>query len=370
MFLLCVAVAVIMLTGCPNTPQSEKQADKNLHKSPRPSVTLQVVVVNAPEVAEAIRRLRGEWAERFGGELLISPATWGEVIDQATLETDLIAFPSRYLGELCVRDWLRPVRSNVLESDDLRASDYFPVVRQELIYWGDEAMALPLGIGRAGIDTGFAPRPALALLARAALRATSNERLGVLFDVETMRPRIAEKEFVDALANMTRSNSDPAADQPGDADAVPVLGYSDLLLAVTASTRNAATAFKLLEWLALPDTSVQVARAGTDMLPVRRPSASSLAWYPPDLAAGERAEFAKSLDESLTRWQGLMLPRIPGIDEYLAALDEAARAAVTGGALPRDALEKASLRWEEITEARGRDAQRTAYLKHLGIADP
>ena len=37
--------------------------------TPRASVALRVLVVNEPGVAEAINRLRGEWAERSGGEL-------------------------------------------------------------------------------------------------------------------------------------------------------------------------------------------------------------------------------------------------------------------------------------------------------------
>jgi hypothetical protein len=65
-----------------------------------------------------------------------------------------------------------------------------------------------------------------------------------------------------------------------------------------------------------------------------------------------------------------LVPRIPGVDEYLAALDEAVDETVRLGAAPQDALAKAAQRWEEITDARGRDSQRPAYWKHLGISEP
>jgi len=36
---------------------------------------------------------------------------------------------------------------------------------------------------------------------------------------------------------------------------------------------------------------------------------------------------------------------------------------------PATALQTAADRWEKITDSHGRDAQRRAYLKHLGISD-
>ena len=36
---------------------------------------------------------------------------------------------------------------------------------------------------------------------------------------------------------------------------------------------------------------------------------------------------------------------------------------------PEDALKQAAAKWEHITDAHGRDSQRQAYLKHLGISE-
>jgi hypothetical protein len=311
--------------------------------------------------------LRGEWAERSGGELQASAKPWQEVLGQKAIDADLIVFPSRYLGELCLRDWLRPIRPNVLESEDLQASDFFPLLRHKLILWGGQVMALPLGVEPAGLSEATERHPALSLLAEAAPTAISKERLGVLFDSDTMKPRIAEPAFVDALSRLAQSNNGNKSAGPTNAVSIPVLGYSDRLIAVTTSSRNAASAFKLLEWLAQPDTSSQLARGGDGMMPVRRSLASSPLWYNPSLSAGERADLGKTLEAALSQRDCLLIPRMPGVDAYLAALDQAVTDAVFDGASPQAVLEKAAQRWEQITDSHGREAQREAYLKHLGI---
>ncbi len=364
--LRCLLVCLTtLLTGCPREgPRPTPRAQ------PRPSVALHLLVVNEPELAEAINRLRGEWAERSGGELTKSAKPWQEVIAQESVDADLIVFPSRYLGELCVRDWIRPIRPNVLESDDLRAADYFPLVRHELISWGGRVMALPLGIGPAVVGERIDRHPALSLLAQAAPAAMTKERIGALFDSETMQPRITERAFVDALTRLAQSTNDSTSVGPAPALSIPVLGYSDRLLAVTTSSRNAASAFQLLEWLAQADTSTQLARAGRGTMPVRRSLASSPQWYDPSLTSSERADLGKALEAALSGEQCLLIPRIPSVDNYMATLDDAVKSAVFDKVPPQVALETAAQRWEQITDAHGRDAQRQAYLKHLGIDDP
>src|SRR3954463_8667572 len=107
-------VSAVLLSGCPRGEQAKPQA---AGETPRASVALRVLVVNEPGVAEAINRLRGEWAERSGGELSATQRQWKYVAAESSIDADAIIFPSRYLGELCVRGWLRPVRPNVLDSD-------------------------------------------------------------------------------------------------------------------------------------------------------------------------------------------------------------------------------------------------------------
>src|ERR1700675_534418 len=74
---------------------------------PTPNVALRVLVVNDLALAEAIGRLRGEWAERFGGTLTAETKAWADLADAKSLDADVVVFPTRYLGELYTRGWLR-----------------------------------------------------------------------------------------------------------------------------------------------------------------------------------------------------------------------------------------------------------------------
>jgi len=354
-------ISALLTTGCPDRAQPPSAPAAAPSGA---SVALRVLVVNEPELVEAINRLRGEWTERSGGEVKATGVTWQDLSKATTLDADVVVFPSRYLGELCARNWLRPIRASVLESAKFNAGDIFPVIRSELMKWGGETMAAPLGIAHSAIVPPAEPT-AISLLALAAPQAISNERIGVLFDAETMRPRITEPAIVDALTQLVEKHSATAS---AEMPAVPILGDNDRLVGVAASSRNAASAFDLLQWLAQADTSTQFARVGGGQLPARFSLASSPSWFAPDLSSSARSVLSKGLVEELTGERSLVIPRIPGVDEYLAALDAAVKSAVEGRLPPADALRKAAEEWEQITEARGRDSQRAAYQNHLGIS--
>lgn len=379
---LLVAIATLG-AGC-----SQDAAQPRKPARPRPSLTLDVLVVNEPELVEAIDRLRGEWAEQGTGELKVSGSTWTELSAADSIDADVVIFPSRYLGEMSVHGWLRPVRASVLESQRLNVDDFFPLVRTQLMNWGGKEMALPLGARWSAATSAVdSQHPGLSLLVRAAPRVVSPERLGVLFEPQSMRPLIAEPAFEEALAEVVEeqkvSRESDTADKSklervqqgmdkseASAAHAPLIGYNDRLAAVTASSHNAASAFKLLEWLASPETSSQFARAGEAVMPVRHSLAASAKWYDDALTAEERAQRAQLLEAALSADQFLAVPRIPGIDEYLSKLDVAVNAAVSGGVEPKMAVETAVQQWEEITENRGRAAQQAAYLKHLGVDSP
>jgi hypothetical protein len=334
---------------------------------PRPSVALSVLVVNEPELAKAIGLLQGEWAERGGGELHVSEHRWPELAMRQSLDADLIVFPSRYMGELCVRGWLRPLRESLRRSKSFDAADFYPAVERGLVRWGAQVMAAPLGAkfpAALGRD-----HPGLLMLEAAAPAAVSDDRLGVLFDAETMAPRISDPPFVEALAHLSKrkAGADNGAGDDLAQSRIPVLGFGDRLIAATANSRNAASAFKLLEWLASADVSAQLAATDASLTPVRPSLAASVKWYGSSATVGERQERAAAANDLLNQPREFVLPRIPGIDEYMAALDIAVNSVIEEDKSPQEALAKASARWQEITETRGTDAQRTAYLKHLGI---
>lgn len=338
----------VAFVGCPR-----KSSPPPTASVPRASVALRVLVVNEPQLVEVIDRLRGEWTDRSGGDLSAGATTWKELAVLPQIEADVVVFPARYLGDLCSRGWLRPVRASVLESENVKFNDLYPLVRNELIRWGGQAMAVPLGVDATVLNPTDGT-PAVKLLTLAAPKALSNERIGALFDTDTVKPRITEPAFVDALTQLASVAKTKEAALSQQDPAVSVIGYNDRLAAVTSSSRNAASAFKLLEWIARPDISSQLAGVGERQLPPRRSRASAEDW-------------AQALGARLSGERWLVIPRIPAIDEYLAALEAAVQAATIGNASPTEALESASARWEEITNSVGRDKQRDAYRKHLGI---
>jgi len=359
-----------ILAGCPkqNQPVDNNDAATNAANT-RASVTLRLLVVNDPPLVEAVNRLRGEWSERSGGEFAATGTTWKELADSKSLDADVIIFPSRYLGELSTREWIRPVRASVLESDEVKATDFFPIVRNDLIKWGGQVMALPLGVDSSVLSPFDKTAPkSVNLLALAAPKAVSNERIGVLFDTDTLKPRITESSFAEAILHLRTTTSDKASPQTNNQQTIPILGYNDRLVAVTNSNRNAASAFRFIAWLAQPETSSQLARVGNAQVPARKSLASSVAWYDPTLSAPDRADRGKSLDSLLSAQPFVLFPRIPGIDDYIAALDEAITSA-TDVPSTSTGLQHAAEKWEKITDLHGRDTQQKAYLKSLNLSE-
>jgi hypothetical protein len=360
---------LVVFAGCQGEPAAPpKQPSTSTSESPT-SVALRVLVVNDQPLAEAIERLRGEWREESGGELTASSMPWKDVAAADKVDADAIIFPTRYMGELCVRGQLRPVRKSVFDDKMLDLADLFPLVRRQLISWGGQVMALPLGIDLPSDSSLLDQQSGVRLLAQIASHIVSPDRVGDLFDPETMKPRIAEPAFVDAIKHLSESKPGKDADPPPTARRVPVLGVGDRLVGVVSSSRNAASAFRLLAWLASPDVSSQLVTVGDRALPVRKSLESSAKWYDQKLGAGERAELGKTLEATLSGNECLIVPRIPGVDQYMAALDQAVKNVVADKADPAAELHKAAERWEQITEAHGRESQRQAYLKHLGIGD-
>jgi len=85
---------------------------------------------------------------------------------------------------------------------------------------------------------------------------------------------------------------------------------------------------------------------------------------------GIEAATAKVYGETLqksSKLQRFVSLRLPGRDEYLAALDAAVQQALSGEKPPADALVAAAARWREITEKIGPEKQRRALRRDLGL---
>lgn len=382
--------------------------------------------MNDAELATAIAKLRGEWQARGGGESAIDEIT----IEQAggELKADLLVFPSRYLGELCEANRLRPVRASILESKELDFSDILPLVREREIVYGQQVMALPLGcptplLARSGNDSGPPEAPladhyaAFVFLAKAAPLARHASREAIWFDPETMKPRLTEPPFVRALTEIVKiekkkqspcdvakrlladetkaavvwpcRNSDgrgiaeiqveklPAVTRvynpsSEEWESVPprqvtLLATSGRLVGVSTQSRNTASAFRLAGWLASPEVAGQLIRESNGIA-ICRASQRRMAdnWFGVNKVAGAR-QFSEQTFSALVQREGAPLPRLPGVDRYLELLSDAVRSAAEGNLTPPEALNKAMDEWESLTDQLGRADQRRAYRRCLGI---
>ncbi|MFM7070848.1 MAG: hypothetical protein ACKO38_03515 [Planctomycetota bacterium] len=149
---------------------------------------------------------------------------------------------------------------------------------------------------------------------------------------------------------------------------VPVWAISGRLGGVMATSRRGGAAANLLALVATADWGRKVLasgpRAGVSRLSqLERPDD----WVDSQLAGEPARQFAKVVADSQRLPAWMAVPRIPGRDRYLTALDEAVRKAVRGERSVAECLEEAATAWRGITNELGRDAQKKAYRRCLGI---
>jgi ABC-type glycerol-3-phosphate transport system substrate-binding protein len=147
----------------------------------------------------------------------------------------------------------------------------------------------------------------------------------------------------------------------------PLVGLEGRLAAASASTVDGLAAFRLLALLTGPQWSGEIAPVSAATAPFRGRQISPPAWRLPPPA--DATNYASAVAESLTAPRSLSVLRIPGHEEYLAALDRAVRQAVRGDAAPQSALDQTAEEWRRITAKRGLEAQRAAYQRSLGLAE-
>jgi multiple sugar transport system substrate-binding protein len=268
------------------------------------------------------------------------------------------------------------------------------------------------------------------LLARAASYAKHRSQYSTLFEYQTMSPLIAGPPFVRALEELCQvvpllpdaaTEIDPesarreflrgacamsltwpsaAADQSsesgegkagfaelpgadtaynyrsqqwesrGDEDAdrrVTLLGISGRLGSVTHESRQKNVAANFLTWVAgeLSDEVCVNSRHTTLFRASQVPRAAQ--WVDKQFDAVAAEQYGAALENGQNRAGWLYAIRIPGRREYLAALDEAVRSVVAEDQSAVDALNAVAQQWEKITDTLGRDSQREAYMRSIGL---
>jgi ABC-type glycerol-3-phosphate transport system substrate-binding protein len=188
------------------------------------------------------------------------------------------------------------------------------------------------------------------------------------------QPAAKPDEFAVAFAELPGAtrvynvNDEQWETRPEDAPStVPLVGGSGRMGVVSAKSPATEAAFALLIWLSDDQNSPQICPVSELTTLFRKSHVDKpQIWTEKQVTATAAAQYARLTVATLggERWLSV---RIPGRDEYLAALDEAVRSAVADGTPPAEALAKAAEKWREITEKRGKDRQKTAYLHSLGL---
>ncbi len=156
--------------------------------------------------------------------------------------------------------------------------------------------------------------------------------------------------------------------EPGESGRVPLLSIAGRVGMVSASSSQGEAALQLLLWLADEQHSAAVGAASrATTLPRRSQIENIAAWVEPPLSEKTAKEYAKDLAATFESSDCLSALPIPGRDEYLSALDDAVRSAVSGDQPAIEALIAAAGRWREISERLGVERQKTALRRSLGL---
>ena len=152
---------------------------------------------------------------------------------------------------------------------------------------------------------------------------------------------------------------------------VTLLSVSGRLGSVAQSAAHPEVAFQFLGWLSGKDWGAKVGSVSSASAATTLYRRSQIRQPQPWVDAGTDIEaaqqYATTVYDALSREQYLFALRVPGHERYLAALDEAVGRVLAGDTSAADALAAAGKQWQAITDELGRDAQRTAYRRSLGL---
>lgn len=476
MGLLAIGILGLAAVGC------HPKADESSQAPAKPALAgmdLELVVVDDPALAGAVRQLQGEWNLQSGSKLTVRQATGAEFAAGGA-KADVAIVAEGDLGALVEGKKVIPIPPELLQSSEAGWNGVFDLVRTRVVQWGKEVYAAPLGSPqlvcyyRADLlraidreppatwdeyqeiaelladrkksgDPAAAAMPAaavaeplgpgwggLTLLARAAAYAKHRENVSTLFDFRTMEPLVATAPFVRALEELVAAaklgadeslQADPEAVRerfwrgqcalaltwpsaasksaaelpagmvpemaplPGSTEvfrsqdgtwgtrgrsepkSVPLIGLAGRLGVVAEGSAHPEAAARFLLWLSSDARSAEVARVSPATTLFRRVHVEQAnQWVETPMPSPMASRYGELTLEACQTEQWFDAPRIPGRAEYLAALDAAVRRAVLGEQSPADSLTAAAAEWQAITEKLGRDAQREAYSRSLGLA--
>lgn len=156
--------------------------------------------------------------------------------------------------------------------------------------------------------------------------------------------------------------------EPGESGRVPLLSIAGRVGMISAGSSQGEAALQLLLWLADEQRSAAVGAASSaTALPHRSQIENIAAWVEPPMTEKTAKEYAKDLAAMFESSDCVSALPIPGREEYLSALDDAVRSAVSGDQPAIEALIAAAGRWRKISERLGVERQKTALRRSLGL---
>ncbi len=156
----------------------------------------------------------------------------------------------------------------------------------------------------------------------------------------------------------------------GEPRLVPLTGLSGRLGSVMQSSRRQRAAWNLLLRVTGVELGARTSAVSRHTAPFRMSQMEQVAlWVPAGLDGGAVRGYGEAVRESLVQYACLSSLRLPGQDAYRGPLDDAVRQVLAGEVSAADALADVATRWEAITQSWGRETQRAAYCRGLGI-DP
>lgn len=103
---------------------------------------LSVTIVADEGMAEAVRR---ELAARTEEKITVDVVTQEVLLNQKRFTKDVLIYPPAMMGELIQRDWIVPLPTATLGSEELKLDDVALGIFQTETRWGSKPYALPLG---------------------------------------------------------------------------------------------------------------------------------------------------------------------------------------------------------------------------------
>lgn len=90
-------------------------------------------------------------------------------------------------------------------------------------------------------------------------------------------------------------------------------------------------------------------------------------WVDVESVGYDMENLRQAIVETQGRYTGVLCCRIPGHAQYITALDEAVNSVLSGQVPAAEALQKAAVDWDALTEALGLQEQKAAYSHSLGL---